>query len=141
MKKLIIVTLMMCLVGMTYGQTKITIPTSTSKSFYWKDGSGTIKKVDFQNSAKLGVSQKLLELGVMQTMSDAQYGLKLKESFIPINVMVMDDVDTTFVLVITYSGKNLYNTTITQKTFYTISRNIIKGEYMDEVKIINKFSN
>ena len=98
---------------------EMTIPTSSSTEFNWKDGYGKIVKVDFSYLITDTVSQKTLRPIIMTIMVQSQYLLKNKLSYVPRKLTLVQAEDKSFSGIVTILGKNSYGAESETTAYYS----------------------
>ena len=105
---------------LSFSQSELRLPKSSDADFTWKLSDGTYATVEFNNLLEdpTELSDKVLELVVMNIMVQSKYTLKNKNSFKPTKINILK-TDMGFSAVSYYTGENAYGTELESTTYFS----------------------
>jgi hypothetical protein len=125
MKKILLVLFVFqSFIGISQTEKTLTLPTSESEMFVWKDGEENYVDVEFSYYVpkEIVIEKDILEKVVMKIMVDSQYKLKNKISYIPKKLTIMySEKDRTYSGICKYWGKNGYGVKSESTTYYSFT--------------------
>ena len=125
MKRLLLVVfLFQNLMGISQTEKTLSLPTSESEMFVWKDGEENYVDVEFSYFVpkEIIIEKGVLDKVVMKIMVDCQYKLKNKISYIPKKLTIMySEKDGTDSGICKYWGKNGYGVKSESTTYFSFT--------------------